>query len=62
MNSSTAERPVVNGRVKSSNLFSSAEILKIPGQVAPMVEHCVEAATVQVRILFCPQKATMENY
>lgn len=24
------------------------------GQIAPMVEHCAEAAAVQVRILFCP--------
>jgi hypothetical protein len=24
------------------------------GQIAPMAEHCVEAAAVQVRILFCP--------
>lgn len=26
------------------------------GQIAPMVEHCVEAAAVQVRILFCPRR------
>jgi hypothetical protein len=25
------------------------------GRIAPMVEHCVEAAAVQVRILFRPQ-------
>jgi hypothetical protein len=26
------------------------------GRIAPMVEHCVEAAAVQVRILFRSQK------
>ena len=67
-----AERPVVNGRVESSNLSSSACLLmsefdneeKVISQysqqtnrrIAPMVEHCVEAAAVQVRILFRLQK------
>ena len=29
--------------------------LQTNGRIAPMAEHCVEAATVQVRILFRPQ-------
>ena len=41
-----AERRLVKSRVESSNLSSSAN-----GRIAPMVEHHVEAVTVQVRIL-----------
>jgi hypothetical protein len=43
--------------------FDSEEIvinqysLQTNGRIAPMAEHCVEAATVQVRILFRPQKS-----
>ena len=43
------------------NEFDNEEIIlsqyssQTNGQIAPMAEHCIEAAAVQVRILFCPQ-------
>lgn len=66
-----AERRLVKPMVESSNLSSSAKFvmsefdseeivinqysLQTTGRIAPMVEQCAEAATVQVRILFRPR-------
>lgn len=39
----------------NEEIVISQYLLQTNGRIAPMVEHCVEAATVQVRILFRPQ-------